>query len=461
MGPLPRKTPIVAIATAPGRAGVGVVRISGDDLSGLLTAITKKTLRPRYAELISLRNHEAQLIDSCLAIYFPGPHSFTGEDVLELQCHGGPQLLDLVVARCLELGKEMGLAIADPGEFSLRAFLNGKIDLAQAEAIADLIDAQSQAAVMGAARSLQGDFSSDINQLVDALTQLRILVESTLDFPEEEIEFLENAHARTHLDEIQQRVSALLGAARQGRILRDGVQLVLVGAPNVGKSSLLNRLAGEEVAIVTPIAGTTRDRIKQSISLDGVPIHIVDTAGLRHTTDEVESKGIERSWASIRAADLVLFLDAPEADSSQDPGSKSDLYAEVAAALPPGCRALRVLNKADLIASTDSVAAQADILVSAKTGFGIAELKSALLAAGGWHAGQEGLVISRQRHIDCLMRAEESLTRANAYAQEGNRALELFAEELRLAQEHLGQITGRLLPDDLLGKIFSQFCIGK
>jgi tRNA modification GTPase len=212
---------------------------------------------------------------------------------------------------------------------------------------------------------------------------------------------------------------------------------------------------------VTPIAGTTRDRIKQSISLDGVPIHIVDTAGLRHTTDEVESKGIERSWASIRAADLVLFLDAPEADSSQDPGSKSDLYAEVAAALPPGCRALRVLNKADLIASTDSVAAQADILVSAKTGFGIAELKSALLAASGWHAGQEGLVISRQRHIDCLMRAEESLNRANAYAQEGNRALELFAEELRLAQEHLGQITGRLLPDDLLGKIFSQFCIGK
>lgn len=461
MGPLPRKIPIVAIATAPGKAGIGVVRISGDDLKGFVTAVTKKTLRPRYAALVSLHNHQAQLIDSCLAIYFPAPHSFTGEDVLELQCHGGPQLLDLVVARCLELGRDMGLAIAEPGEFSLRAFLNGKIDLAQAEAIADLIDAQSQAAAVGAARSLQGDFSNDINELVSALTQLRILVESTLDFPEEEIEFLENAHARTHLDEIMQRVSALLGAARQGRILRDGVQLVLVGAPNVGKSSLLNRLAGEEVAIVTPIAGTTRDRVKQSISLDGVPLHIIDTAGLRHTTDEVEAKGIERSWASIRTADIVLFLDAPERRQSQDPGIYSDLYAEVAAAVPPGCCALRVLNKADLIAPTELVATQADILVSAKTGFGIAELKSAILAAVGWHTGQEDVVISRQRHIDCLMRAEESLSRANAYAQEGNRALELFAEELRLAQEHLGQITGRLLPDDLLGKIFSQFCIGK
>jgi tRNA modification GTPase len=242
--------------------------------------------------------------------------------------------------------------------------------------------------------------------------------------------------------------------------LRDGVQLVLVGAPNVGKSSLLNRLAGEEVAIVTPIAGTTRDRVKQSISLEGVPIHIIDTAGLRHTTDEVETKGIERSWASIRAADLALFLESPDTDQNQEQGT-SDLYAQVAAALPSGRHALRVLNKADLIAPMDSVKAQADILVSAKTGFGMAELRSAILAAVGWQAGQEDVVISRQRHIDCLMRAEESLSRANAYAQEGNRALELFAEELRLAQEHLGQITGRVLPDDLLGKIFSQFCIGK
>lgn len=461
MGPEPRKTPIVAIATAPGRAGVGVVRVSGDNLTDFIKAVTKKSLHPRSAALIALHNHDAQLIDSCLAIYFPGPHSFTGEDVLELQCHGGPQLLDLVVARCLELGRDMGLSIAQPGEFSLRAFLNGKIDLAQAEAIADLIDAQSQAAVVGAARSLQGDFSNDINELVNALTQLRILVESTLDFPEEEIEFLENARARTHLDDIQQRVSALLSTARQGRILRDGVQLVLVGAPNVGKSSLLNRLAGEEVAIVTPIAGTTRDRVKQSISIDGVPIHITDTAGLRATMDEVEAKGIERSWASIRTADLVLFLESPEGGPSQDQGIDSDLYAEVAAALPPGRRALRVLNKVDLITPADSIATQADTLVSAKTGFGIAELKTAILASVGWHTGQEDIVISRQRHIDCLLRAEESLSKANAYAQEGNRALELFAEELRLAQEHLGQITGRVLPDDLLGKIFSQFCIGK
>ena len=456
MGPASRKIPIVAIATAPGKAGVGIVRISGAGLQDLAFAITNTRLQPRKATLVDLRNQDGRIIDACLAIYFLAPHSFTGEDVLELQCHGGPQLLDLVVQRCLQLGHQAGLAIAEPGEFSLRAFLNEKIDLAQAEAIADLIDAQSHAAVMGAARSLQGAFSDDIHQLVQALTQLRILVESTLDFPEEEIEFLENAHARQQLTDIQERLQRLLGAAKQGQILRDGIQLVLVGAPNVGKSSLLNCLAGEEVAIVTAVAGTTRDRVKQSITLDGVPIHIIDTAGLRKTSDEVEAIGIERSWASIRTADLLLYIEAPDAQTADEA-----LYAEVVAALPAGCTSLRLLNKADLLGGVNGAREPETLFISAKTGAGISELKNAILTRVGWRAGQEDVLISRQRHIDCLKHAETALNKASLYAFQGNRALELFAEELRLAQEHLGQITGRLLPDDLLGKIFSQFCIGK
>ena len=456
MGPASRKIPIIAIATAPGKAGVGIVRISGVGLQELAFAITNTRLQPRKATLVDLRNQDSRIIDSCLAIYFLAPHSFTGEDVLELQCHGGPQLLDLVVQRCLQLGHQAGLAIADPGEFSLRAFLNEKIDLAQAEAIADLIDAQSHAAVMGAARSLQGAFSDDIHQLVQALTQLRILVESTLDFPEEEIEFLENAHALQQLTDIQEQLQRLLGAAKQGQILRDGIQLVLVGAPNVGKSSLLNCLAGEEVAIVTPVAGTTRDRVKQSITLDGVPIHIIDTAGLRKTSDEVEAIGIERTWASMRTADLLLYIEAPDAQTADEA-----LYAEVVAVLPAGCASLRLVNKADLLGAVNSATEPETLFISAKTGEGIPELKNAILSRVGWQAGQEDVLISRQRHIDCLKHAEAALNKASLYALQGNRALELFAEELRLAQEHLGQITGRLLPDDLLGKIFSQFCIGK
>ena len=456
MGPGSRKIPIVAIATAPGKAGVGIIRISGEGLQELAFAITNTRLQPRKATLVELRNQDGRIIDSCLAIYFLAPHSFTGEDVLELQCHGGPQLLDLVVQRCLQLGQQKGLAIAEPGEFSLRAFLNGKIDLAQAEAIADLIDAQSHAAVMGAARSLQGAFSDDIHHLVGALTQLRILVESTLDFPEEEIEFLENAHAREQLTEIQEHTQRLLAAAKQGQILRDGVQLVLVGAPNVGKSSLLNCLAGEEIAIVTAVAGTTRDRVKQSITLDGVPIHIIDTAGLRQTKDEVEAIGIERTWASIRTADLLLYIEAPDAQTADEA-----LYAQVVAALPAGCTSLRLVNKADLLGAANSATEPETLFISAKTGAGIPDLKKVILSRIGWRAGQEDVLISRQRHIDCLMHAEAALDKAGLYALQGNRTLDLFAEELRLAQEHLGQITGRLLPDDLLGKIFSQFCIGK
>ena len=451
-----RKLPIIAVATAPGKAGVGVVRLSGHNLQPIVRALFKKDLLPRQATLLSLRDASGQPIDQLLAIYFVAPASFTGEDVLELQCHGGPQLLELVMKRCLELGKEEGLVIAEPGEFTLRAYLNNKVDLAQAEAIADLIDAQSEAAVRGAARSLQGAFSDDINDLVEEITQLRILVESTLDFPEEEIEFLENAQARARLTAVKAKLQALRDGAKQGKILRDGIQLVLAGAPNVGKSSLLNKLAGEEVAIVTSIAGTTRDRVKESIQIAGVPMHIIDTAGLRQTSDEVEAKGIERTWEAIRLADLVIFLTAPNAEKEAD-----DLRAQILNALPAKCPVLELMNKSDLL-SQDSGASKSDtLLISAKTGEGIDALKQKILETVGWNAPQEGAIVARRRHLDCLERAAEHIEKSEQFAANGNNSLELFAEELFLAQNHLGQITGKLLPDDLLGKIFSQFCIGK
>ena len=451
-----RKLPIIAVATAPGKAGVGVVRISGQNLKPIIKALFQRDLVPRQATLLSLRDVGGQLIDQLVAISFVAPASFTGEDVLELQCHGGPHLLELVMRRCLELGKEDGLVIAEPGEFTLRAYLNNKVDLAQAEAIADLIDAQSEAAVRGAARSLQGAFSNDINDLVEEITQLRILVESTLDFPEEEIEFLENAQARERLLAVKARLQALRDGAKQGKILRDGIQLVLAGAPNVGKSSLLNRLAGEEVAIVTPIAGTTRDRVKESIQIEGVPMHIIDTAGLRDTSDEVEVKGIERTWEAIRLADLVVFLTAPNADKESD-----ELRGQILEVIPPKCPVLELVNKADLF-DNDFVANKPDsLLISAKTGQGIEALKQKILETVGWNGPQEGAIVARRRHLDCLERAAEHIERSEQFAANGNNLLELFAEELFLAQNHLGQITGKLLPDDLLGKIFSQFCIGK
>ena len=449
-----RKLPIIAVATAPGKAGVGIVRISGQNLQNITKTLFQKTLLPRQANLLALRDADGQTIDQLIAIYFAAPASFTGEDVLELQCHGGPQLLELVMKRCLELGKDDDLVIAEPGEFTLRAYLNNKIDLAQAEAIADLIDAQSEAAVRGAARSLQGAFSDDINDLIEEITQLRILVESTLDFPEEEIEFLENAQARKRLSAVKAKLQSLRDGAKQGKILRDGIQLVLAGAPNVGKSSLLNRLAGEEVAIVTPIAGTTRDRVKESITIEGVPMHIIDTAGLRETSDIVEAKGIERSWEAIRMADLVIFL--TDLTSGED-GLKERILQEI----PSKCPVLEVINKADLMTQPETKSSGAAMMISAKTGEGVEALKQKVLQIVGWNGSQEGAIVARRRHLDCLERASEHIARSEEFAANGNNSLELFAEELFLAQNHLGQITGKLLPDDLLGKIFSQFCIGK
>ncbi|WP_165766426.1 tRNA uridine-5-carboxymethylaminomethyl(34) synthesis GTPase MnmE [Polynucleobacter meluiroseus] len=453
-----RELPIIAVATAPGKAGVGVIRISGRNLNAIIGALFQKNLLPRQATLLTLHEVDGQAIDQLIAIYFAGPASFTGEDVLELQCHGGPQLLELVMKRCLELGKIAGLVIAEPGEFTLRAYLNNKIDLAQAEAIADLIDAQSEAAVRGAARSLQGVFSTDINNLIEEITQLRILVESTLDFPEEEIEFLESAQARERLKKVSDQLAVLRQGAQQGKILREGIQLVLAGAPNVGKSSLLNRLAGEEVAIVTPIAGTTRDRVKESISIDGVPINIIDTAGLRDTSDVVEAKGIERSWDAIRLADLVIFLRDARTPDEED----NFLRAQILQAIPPRCPVLELGNKADLLGLEVKGTANPETLyISAKTGEGIDDLKARILKMVGWGGAHEGVISARRRHLDCLERAAEHLHQSAAFASHGNISLELFAEELRLAQDQLGQITGKLLPDDLLGKIFSQFCIGK
>ena len=456
MAMMTRKLPIIAVATAPGKAGVGVIRISGQSLNSLASNLFQKSLPPRQANLLTLNDKNGQAIDQLLAIYFAGPASFTGEDVLELQCHGGPQLLELVMKRCLELGKDQGLVIAEPGEFTLRAYLNNKIDLAQAEAIADLIDAQSEAAVLGATRSLQGAFSDDINSLIEEITQLRILVESTLDFPEEEIEFLENAQARKRLAAVKEKLKALLAGTKQGKILREGIQLVLAGAPNVGKSSLLNRLAGEEVAIVTPVAGTTRDRVKESIVIEGVPIHVIDTAGLRETSDLVEAKGIERSWGAIRLADLVIFLTDAQATSEQD-----DLKIQILKELPPKCAVLEVINKADLLDGTLNTPSNHALLISAKTGAGMERLKQKILEVAGWEGRQEGAFLARRRHLDCIERAADHIERSEQFAANGNNSLELFAEELSLAQRYLGEITGKLLPDDLLGKIFSQFCIGK
>jgi len=457
-----RKLPIIAVATAPGRAGIGVIRISGPNLLQIAKALFQRALEPRQANLLTLRDGAGAVIDQVIAIYFSTPASFTGEDVLELQCHGGPQLLELVMKRCLELGKDQGLVIAEPGEFSLRAYLNNKIDLAQAEAIADLIDAQSEAAVRGAARSLQGAFSNDINSLIEEITQLRILVESTLDFPEEEIEFLENAQARERLATVMSKLHALREGAKQGKILRDGIQLVLAGAPNVGKSSLLNRLAGEDVAIVTPIAGTTRDRVKESITINGVPMHIIDTAGLRDTSDLVEAKGIERSWEAIRTADLVVFLQDPRSPDEVEIASTLELKAQILKALPPKCPVLEVSNKSDLLGGSKANHSNNQaLLISAKTGDGIDALKLKILELVGWGGSQEGAIVARRRHLDCLDRAATHLEKSQNFAADGNISLELFAEELRLAQDQLGQITGKLLPNDLLGKIFSQFCIGK
>jgi len=464
-GPWPgrHRDSIVAVATAPGRGAVGIVRASGRDLSALIQAVCGRNLAPRHATLLDFLGSDGQALDRGLAIHFPAPQSYTGEDVLELQAHGGPVLLQLLLARCLETLP--GLRLAEPGEFTERAFLNDKLDLAQAEAVADLIDASTEAAARSAARSLSGAFSTEVRQLAERLVQLRLLVEATLDFPEEEIDFLEQAGARGQLEAIEATVEQALTRARQGALLREGLHVVIAGQPNVGKSSLLNALAGAELAIVTPIPGTTRDRVSETIQIEGVPLHVVDTAGLRSdAVDEVERIGIGRSWEAIAAADAVLFLHdlgrmgEPEVAAAD---------AAIAAQLPPGVPVLQVYNKADLpgaverAAAADASRAASGLLVSARTGQGLEELRHALLRQAGWQAAPEGLFIARTRHVQALRRTLDHVQAARQLAALRETALELLAEELRLAHRELGEITGEFSSEDLLGAIFGRFCIGK
>ena len=466
--PLPQD-PIVAIATAPGRAGVGIVRLSGHDLAALIAALTGRSLTPRLAHYTALRDAHGEAIDKGLAIHFPAPHSYTGEDVLELQAHGGPVVLQLLLARCLEAAAEPDAAtqrprlphlrLAQPGEFTQRAFLNGKLDLAQAEAVADLIDAGTEAAARSASRSLGGAFSREIDALAARIVELRTLVEATLDFPEEEIDFLERADARGRLAAIVAVVDGVLDRTRQGALLREGMTVVLAGQPNVGKSSLLNALAGAELAIVTPIAGTTRDKIGQTIQIEGVPVHVVDTAGLREASepgDEVERIGIARSWAEIEQADAVVFLhDLTRAGEAAYEAGDAAIATRLH--LSDSARVLHVHNKRDAVASS----AASGLCLSALTGEGLQDLRRALLERAGWHASPEGVYIARTRHVLALRRTAEHLGLAQALAARADAALDLLAEELRLAHQALGEITGAFSADDLLGEIFGRFCIGK
>jgi tRNA modification GTPase len=453
--------PIVAIATAPGRGGIGIVRVSGGELGpiirGLLGAAADQ-LQPRRALHTPFVDAAGAPIDDGIALHFPAPHSYTGEHVLELHGHGGPVVLRLLLERCLEAGHALGARIAEPGEFTQRAFLNDRIDLAQAEAVADLIDASTELAARSAVRSLAGEFSQRVHALTAALIELRTLVEATLDFPEEDIEFLQQADAAGRLHRVQHDLAQLLTQTRQGAVLRDGLNVVLVGAPNVGKSSLLNALAGEEVAIVTAIPGTTRDRIVRTLAIDGIPVNVIDTAGLRATADEVERIGIDRTLAEIERADAVVHL----VDASA-PQAASDVLPSVQARIGRGVPLLTVLNKIDLVAMAPSHSGDR-VALSAKTGAGVDLLRAALKRIAGWERDTRGetLIIARMRHVHALQLASSHLEAAARHVAAGRDApLELFAEELRLAGNALGTITGEISADDLLGAIFSRFCIGK
>ncbi len=459
---------IAAIATAPGRGAVGIVRVSARDVRPVIEAVCGRELAPRQAVYLPFRAADGSAIDQGLAIHFPAPHSYTGEDVLELQAHGGPVVLQLLLARCLEAGASMNLRVAEPGEFTQRAFLNGKLDLAQAEAIADLIDASTEAAARSATRSLAGEFSREVHALRDALVNLRMLVEATLDFPEEEIDFLQKADAQGQLERLQAGVARVMQRAHQGALLREGLHVVIAGQPNAGKSSLLNALAGAELAIVTPIAGTTRDVVRQTIQIEGVPLHVVDTAGLREGAEEVEQIGIARAWGQIEKADAVIFLhDLTRADAAEYRAGDE----AIAAKLPGDVPVVDVWNKVDaspqdLVPSPSGGGSgwgrsDESIALSAKTGQGLALLRARLLAIAGWQAAPEGVFIARERHLHALRRVDAHLMEAAAHLAQRAQSLDLLAEELRLAQNALSGITGEFSADDLLGVIFSRFCIGK
>ncbi|CAB1370978.1 tRNA uridine-5-carboxymethylaminomethyl(34) synthesis GTPase MnmE [Denitratisoma oestradiolicum] len=447
-----RKPPsdtIAAIATAPGRGGIGVVRVSGPDLAPFAEVLCGRRPEARRALLSSFRDEQGMAIDQGILLYFPAPHSFTGEDVLELQGHGGPLVMQLLLSRCLALGAR----VAEPGEFSRRAFLNDKLDLAQAEAVADLIEAGTAAAARSAMRSLSGEFSRAVHSQVERLIELRLLVEATLDFPDDEIDVIRDTDAAARLASLGADLAALRARARQGSLLRSGLHVVLAGLPNAGKSSLLNRLAGEERAIVTEVAGTTRDALRETIQIEGIPLHVIDTAGLRETEDVVERIGVERTWREIERADAVLHL--VDARTGVTPADRV-----IAVRLPGGNRRLVLHNKCDLAHLPPArweEGGQVHLRLSAKSGAGIDLLHDELLRMAGWQGHGEDVILARERHLEAL--AEAQLRLDAATGQLGR--IELCAEELRLAQEALSRITGEFTPDDLLGAIFSRFCIGK
>jgi len=446
---MPRADTIAAVATAPGRAGIGVIRVSGPAVRAIIAGILGRVPKPRAATLCNFCDAKGGTLDRGLALFFPGPHSYTGEDVLELHGHGGPAVLQLVLRRCLDLGARP----AQPGEFTRRAFLNDKLDLAQAESVADLIDASSEAAARGAMRSLAGEFSAHIGHLVGALVELRALVEATLDFPDEEIDFLARGDAFKRLAQLRAEVGEVQRAAVQGRILREGARCVLIGQPNVGKSSLLNRLAGDEVAIVTEIPGTTRDPLRHELVLDGVPVHVIDTAGLRESEEPVEKIGIERAWREIGQADVALLV----VDVTRGMGEADRA---ILAKLPENVKKIFIFNKIDLSGGSPSarkLEGRVEIRVSAKSGAGLELLRTNILQSVGWRPAEEAQFMARERHLRALQQADAALARASCQAK----AIELFAEELRLAHQALGEITGQFSADDLLGEIFSRFCIGK
>ncbi|GGI55146.1 tRNA uridine-5-carboxymethylaminomethyl(34) synthesis GTPase MnmE [Oxalicibacterium solurbis] len=459
-------SPIAAIATAPGRGGIGIVRISGKDLSSVITAVCgpNKPLQPRQATYLGFLNGDGSIIDKGLAIHFKAPHSYTGEDVLELQGHGGPVVLQMLLTRCLQAGEGIGLRMAQPGEFTHRAFLNDKLDLAQAEAVADLIEASTEAAAKSASESLSGAFSKTIHDLVERVTRLRMLVEATLDFPEEEIDFLQQSDARGQLDAIREALQQVFKQSAQGALLRDGLNIVLAGQPNVGKSSLLNALAGNDVAIVTPIAGTTRDKVIETIQIEGIPINIIDTAGIRgasDATDEVERIGIARTWSAVDKADVIVHM----LDASRGPTREDE---EIVARFPLNVPVIRIWNKIDLSGHKPAIDRMPDathIYLSAADLSGTDLLRSELLRLVGWQQTGESLYLARERHLIALKSAHDHLEMAAQHAAHDSEAsapaLDLFAEELRLAQERLSSITGEFTSDDLLGVIFSRFCIGK
>jgi len=455
---------------------VGIVRVSGTGLAPLAQALCGRSLPPRQAVYGPFRGADGQAIDQGLALWFPAPYSYTGEDVLELQAHGGPVVLQLLLARCLQAAAEADpatgaplaarLRLAEPGEFTQRAFLNDKLDLAQAEAVADLIEASTEAAARSAGRSLSGAFSQEIEALRQRTVRLRMLVEATLDFPEEEIDFLQQADALGQLAAIDAALAAVMGRARQGALLREGLQVVLAGQPNVGKSSLLNALAGAELAIVTAIPGTTRDKVSQTIQIEGVPLHVTDTAGLRaeaDAADEVERIGITRSWAAIAEADAVIVLhDLTRRGQPAYEAAEATIAAQLAD-LGHVCadRLLHVHNKADGAPDAARAVPPGELVLSARTGAGLDALRQALLQRAGWQAATEGVFIARKRHVLALQRCAGHLQAARQHADAGDAALDLFAEELRLAHDALSTITGAYTSDDLLGEIFAGFCIGK